>query len=125
LISFDQRNRFSLLSSQLCNYLDALQSESINELLIRRLLVPFMFLCSSTRYRLLPRVLLPRDDQNKAWISVENYRLHVIPILIDLFSYHVTSIRQTLLDYFHAYWQLIDRTTLTNVILPQVRWLTC
>ena len=106
--------------SSLSNYLDDLQGEYINELLIRRLLVPFMFLCSTTRSKLLPRILIPKDDQNHSWISLDNFREHAIPLIIDLFSYHVASIRLTLLEYFNSYFQYIDQTTLINVILPQV-----
>ncbi|CAF1637385.1 unnamed protein product, partial [Adineta ricciae] len=42
------------------------------------------------------------------------------PLIVDLFSYHVTCIRETLLEYYNSYWQLIDRTTLINIILPQL-----
>ena len=80
-----------------------------------------MFLCSSTRSKLIPRIIVPKDESHPhSWISIEKYRTYVIPILVDLYSYHVTCIRETLLEYFNSYWQLIDRTTLTDVILPQV-----
>lgn len=83
-----------------------------------------MFLCSSTKTKILPRILIPKDDKNQdSWITIEKYRLYVIPILVDLFSYHVTCIRETLLEYFNFYWQLIDRTTLINTILPQVNFI--
>lgn len=119
-LSFDV-DRLFLLFRSLSTYLDALPSDSFNELLIRRLLAPFMFLCSTTRLKLLPRILVPQDETNSAWIPTETYREHVVPLLIDLFSYHVISIRESLLEYFHSYWQLIDQTTLVNSILPQVR----
>jgi hypothetical protein len=82
-----------------------------------------MFLCSSTRIKLIPRILIPKDENNNSWISADTYRLHVIPILTDLFSYHVTCIRETLLEYFNSYWPLIDKTTLVNIILPQVNYI--
>jgi len=112
---------FFFLSS-LSTYLDNLDKEYFNELLIRRLLVPFMFLCSSTRTKLIPRILIPKDNENNknSWISIEKYRIYVIPILVDLYSYHVTCIRETLLEYFNSYWQLMDKTILINIILPQV-----
>jgi len=109
--------------SLLSKYLDELDIEYLNELLIRRLLVPFMFLCLSTKIKILPRILIPKDNINEnSWITIEKYRLYVIPILIDLYSYHVTCIRQTLLEYFNSYWQLIDKTIIINVILPQVEF---
>ena len=82
-----------------------------------------MFLCSSTRLKIIPRILIPKDDDNNnnnSWISIEKYRTYVIPLIIDLYSYHVTCIRETLLEYFNSYWQLIDQITLINIILPQV-----
>jgi hypothetical protein len=80
-----------------------------------------MFLCASTRSTVLPRILIPKDENNpNSWISIEKYRIYVIPLLVDLYSYHVTCIRETLLQYFNSYWQLIDKTTLMNIILPQV-----
>jgi hypothetical protein len=113
---------FIFLSS-LSAYLDDLSTEYFNELLIRRLFVPFMFLCSSTRSKLIPRILTPKTDDNNtnSWISIDKYRTYVIPLIIDLFSYHVTCIRETLLEYFNSYWQLIDKTILRNTILPQVK----
>jgi hypothetical protein len=102
-------------------YLDKLDAEYFNELLIRRLFVPFMFLCSSTRTKLIPRILIPKDDNNNSLISIEKYRTYVTPLLVDLFSYHVTCIRETLLEYFNSYWQLIDKTILINIIIPQVK----
>ena len=110
--------RFSSLS----NYLDDLPAENFNELLIRRLLVPFLFLCSTTRRKILPRILIPKDEENGAWISIENFRQHAVPILVDLFSYHVTAIRLTLLEHFQTFFQLIDQPTLVNVVLPQVNF---
>jgi hypothetical protein len=81
-----------------------------------------MFLCSSTRTKLIPRILIPKDNENNqnSWISIEKYRIYVIPVLVDLYSYHVTCIRETLLEYFNSYWQLMDKTILINIILPQV-----
>jgi Zn-dependent peptidase ImmA (M78 family) len=80
-----------------------------------------MFLCSSIRSKLIPRLLIPKDENhNNSWISIEKYRIYVIPLIIDLYSYHVTCIRETLLEYFNSYWQLIDQTILVNTILPQV-----
>jgi len=79
-----------------------------------------MFLCTSTRLKLIQRILIPKDNNNNSWITIEKYRIFVIPILIDLYSYHVTCIRQTLLEYFNSYWQLIDKTIIINIILPQV-----
>jgi hypothetical protein len=80
-----------------------------------------MFLCSSTRLKLIPRILIPKDENHcDSLISIEKYRNYVIPLVIDLYSYHVTCIRQTLLEYFNTYWQLIDQTVLINTILPQV-----
>jgi hypothetical protein len=81
-----------------------------------------MFLCTSTRLKLIQRILIPKDDNNNSWITIEKYRTFVIPILIDLYSYHVTCIRQTLLEYFNSYWQLIDKTIIINIILPQVEF---
>lgn len=81
-----------------------------------------MFLCSSTRTNLIPRIIIPKDDANNSWISIDKYRTHAIPLLVDLFSYHVTCIRETLLENFNSYWQLIDRTMIINVILPQVKF---
>ena len=102
-----------------------MSTEYFNELLIGRLLVPFMFLCSSTRSKLIPRILIPKTDETNtnSWISIEKYRTYVIPLIIDLFSYHVTCIRETLLEYFNSYWQLIDKTILINIILPQVKFI--
>ena len=105
----------------LSTYLDALDMTYFNELLIRRLFVPFMFLCPITRSKLLPRILIPKDESNASWISPDTYRCHAAPLIIDLFSYHVASIRETLLGHFNSYWELIDRTSLVNTILPQVR----
>jgi len=80
-----------------------------------------MFLCSSTRSKLIPRILIPKDENHtNSWISIEKYRNYVIPVITDLYSYHVTCIRETLLEYFNSYWQLIDQTVLVNTILPQV-----
>ena len=108
-------------SRSLSTYLDNLGAEYFNELLIRRLLVPFMFLCSSTRSKLIPRIIVPQDENHpNSWISIEKYRTCVVPVLVDLYSYHVTCIRETLLEYFNSYWQLIDKPTLIDVILPQV-----
>ena len=109
------------IRSLLSTYLDALDMTYFNELLIRRLLVPFMFLCPFTRSKLLPRILIPKDESNSSWISPDTYRCHAIPLIVDLFSYHVASIRETLLEHFNSYWELIDRTSLVNTILPQVR----
>lgn len=111
------------LCRSLASHLDNLDTEYFNELLIRRLFVPFMFLCPSTRAKIIPRILIPKEtDANaQSWISTEAYRTYVIPLIVDLFAYHVTCIRETLLEYYNSYWQLIDRTTLINVILPQVR----
>ncbi len=97
--------------------------EYFNEVLIRRLFVPFMFLCLSTRSKLIPRLLTPKTDETEtnSWISIDKYRTYVIPLLVDLFSYHVTCIRETLLEYFNSYWHLIDKTILINIILPQVK----
>jgi len=82
-----------------------------------------MFLCLPTRSKIIPRILIPKDDKNNnSWISIEKYRIYVVPVLIDLYSYHVTCIRETLLEYFNFYWQLIDKTTLINIILPQVEF---
>lgn len=108
----------------LSTYLDNLNSTYFNELLIRRLFVPFMFLCSSTRSKIIPRILIPKEDDanSQSWIPVDKYRTYVIPLIVDLFSYHVTCIRETLLEYYNSYWQLIDRTTLINTILPQVKF---
>lgn len=112
------------LSRSLSTYLDNLGAEYFNELLIRRLFVPFMFLCSSTRSKLIPRIIIPKDDEHpNSWISIDKYRTCVVPVLVDLYSYHVTCIRETLLEYFNSYWQLIEKTTLTDVILPQVDFL--
>ncbi|CAF0858547.1 unnamed protein product [Rotaria sordida] len=109
----------------LSTYLDNLDTEYFNELLIRRLCLPFMFLCSSTRLNIIPRIIVPKNDDdndnnNNSWITIDKYRLYVIPHIIDLFSYHVTCIRETLLEYYNSYWQLIDRTILMNIILPQL-----
>ena len=80
-----------------------------------------MFLCTSTRSKIIPRILIPKDENNiNSWISIEKYRAYVIPIIIDLYSYHVTCIRESLLEHFNSYWQLIDKTTVVNTILPQV-----
>ncbi|CAF1183150.1 unnamed protein product [Adineta steineri] len=108
--------------NSLSTYLDNLHAEYFNELLIRRLFVPFMFLCSSTRLKIIPRIIIPKNDDtnHNSWISIDKYRTYVIPILVDLFSYHVTCIRETLLEHFDSYWQLIDRTILINTILPQL-----
>jgi len=82
-----------------------------------------MFLCLSTRSKLIPRLLTPKTDEieTNSWISIDKYRTYVIPLLVDLFSYHVTCIRETLLEYFNSYWHLIDKTILINIILPQVK----
>lgn len=104
----------------LSNFLDELKEETFNELLIRRLFVPFIFFCSTTRRKLLPRILIPKIDENHSWISIENFRQFAVPMIVDLFSYHVTSIRLTLLEYFQTYLHLIDQSTLTNVVLPQL-----
>ncbi|CAF0760074.1 unnamed protein product [Rotaria sp. Silwood1] len=104
----------------LSTYLDSLDTEYFNELLIRRLCLPFMFLCSLTRSNIIPRIIIPKDINNNSWISIDQYRLHVIPHIVDLFSYHVTCIRETLLEHYNSYWQLIDRTIVINIILPQL-----
>lgn len=52
---------------------------------------------------------------------MDKYRTYVIPIIVDLYSYHVTCIRETLLEHFNSYCQLIDKTILVNIILPQVK----
>ena len=108
---------FIVLSRSLSTYLDSLGAEYFNELLIRRLFVLFVFLCSSTGSKLIPK------DRNHptSWISIEKYRTYVVPILVDLYSDHVTCIRETLLEYFNSYWQLMGKITLTDVILPQVK----
>lgn len=84
-----------------------------------------MFLCPSTRSKIIPRILIPKTDENNnnSWISIDKYRTYVIPIIVDLFSYHVTCIRVTLLEYFNLYWELIDKITLTHVVLPQVKFI--
>lgn len=112
---------FVFIFSSLSNFLDELKEETFNELLIRRLFVPFMFFCSTTRTKLLPRILIPKLDENRSWISIENFRQFAVPMIVDLFSYHVTSIRLTLLEYFQTYLHLIDQATLTNIVLPQVK----
>ncbi|CAF2322029.1 unnamed protein product [Rotaria sp. Silwood2] len=104
----------------LSTYLDNLDTEYFNELLIRRLCLPFMFLCSLTRSNIIPRIIIPKDDNNNSWISIDMFRTYVIPHIVDLFSYHVTCIRETLLEHYNSYWQLIDRTILINIILPQL-----
>lgn len=80
-----------------------------------------MFLCSSTRSKIIPRIIIPKDDNNNSWLSMDKYRTYVIPIIVDLYSYHVTCIRETLLEHFNSYCQLIDKTILVNIILPQVK----
>ena len=77
-----------ICSRSLSAYLDNLGAEYFNELLIRRLLVPFMFLCSSTRSKLIPRIIVPKDENHpNSWISIEKYRTCVVPALVDLYSY--------------------------------------
>ena len=112
--------QFSFQSS-LSTYLDHLDDEYFDESLIRRLLLPFMFMCSSTRLNIIPRSLIPKDDNNNSWISMNQYRTHIIPLIIDLFSYHVTCIRIVLLEYFDSYVWLMSKTTLADIILPQVK----
>ncbi|CAF2170506.1 unnamed protein product [Rotaria magnacalcarata] len=119
LPAIDESDLSNVVDS-LSTYLNNLDAEYFNDLLIRRLCLPFMFLCSSTRLKIIPRIIIPKDDNNNSWISIDKYRTYVIPVIVDLYSYHVTCIRETLLENFKSYWQLIDKTILTNLILPQL-----
>ena len=112
---------FLVVSRSLFTYSYSLGAEYYNELLIHRLFVPFIFLCSSTRSKLIPRIIIPKDENHpNPWISNKKYRPYVVSILVNLYSYRVTCIRETLLEHIDTYWQLIDKSTLVKLILPQV-----
>ncbi len=55
-----------------------------------------------------------------ALLPLEVFRKYVIPELAKIFCVHETSVRLALLTHFHSYVDSFGKTTLENIVLPEV-----
>ena len=74
------------LSRSLSTYLDNLGAEYFNELLIRRLFVPFLFPCSSTQSKLIAKIIMFQKILKRSvflLLGDRDYDIHHISIRMD------------------------------------------